>query len=98
MDFFINANSCEEADRKMQEVIHKLWSKGIMEFVKRTTEEGKKQVVDYLMERGYIPLYLNGKSKKEIYYQLTTEEQKVRKVSVHQTNIFSQTNSSRQKN
>ena len=98
MDFFINANSCEEADRKMQEVIQNFWSKGVIEFSQRTTEEGKKQVVDYLMDRGYIPLHLNGKTKTEIYSQLTREEQKVRKVSAHQTNIFSQTNSSRQKN
>ena len=86
MEFHIIANTCEEADKKMQEVICRFWENSIAEFSNTKTEEGKHQIVDFLITRGYIPLHLKGKNKKEIYAQLVEETQKVRKIKKHNLN------------
>ena len=98
MEFHIIANTCEEADKKMQEVISRFWKKGVIEFSNTQTEEGKHRIVDFLVSRGYIPLHLKGKNKKEIYSQLTEEIQGIRKIASHNSNNSTPIDLSHQKN
>ena len=98
MEFHITANTCEEADKKMQEVVSRIWKKSVIEFSNSKTEEGKYRIVDFLVSRGYIPLHLKATDKEDVYSQLTKEIQKTKKVVSHNSTNSAMVDLSHQKN
>ena len=66
-EFFIEASSCEEADKKIEQAIKQVWDNSVKRFAVAKTEEEKQNIVQTAIKRGCIPSHLANESEEGIY-------------------------------
>ena len=82
MEFHIIANNCEDADKEMNKVIDKMWKGAIESFQKAQNEEEKQTIVNLVIRRGYLPVYLYDKDANTVYNAMR-ERALPKKISHH---------------
>jgi len=90
MDFHIKANNAEDADKEMNKVIERIWSKALKDFACAQKEEDKKDIVSKTMQKGCIPHYLNCKNEADVYKMMKqlTEPKEVSRKQVASISTF----------
>ena len=66
-EFFIEASSCEEADKKIEQAIKQVWDNSVKRFAVAKTEEEKQNIVQTAIKRGCIPSHLANESEEGVY-------------------------------
>ena len=81
MEFHIAANTCEDADKQINEIMKGIWHGALHAFAQSNDEEMRLEIVKNVIRRGCVPFHLD--QEEHTVYNAMKENISAKKIASH---------------